>query len=573
MTKPDSRWRIGLVAVCMLCLWGILAARLIHVQGFSAAGFASRAARQKIFVETIAPRPGEIVDRNGHVLAMTVTRRSLFLDPARVENRWEVARSLATALELDADALFEQLNEKSDKRFLWVKRRLTEAEEGRVRELDLPEEIWGYRNEYQRHYPQGVLAAHVLGIRNIDNIGSGGLEQSFDEAIRGREGKRVLVRDARGAVIDIRPQDQPVHGSTVTSTLDSVLQIQVERQLDGIVEQWKPRGACAIVLEPSTGDVLAMASRPTFDPNKPTGRNDAWANLGISAVYEPGSTIKPFIVGWAIEQGLLTPEESFHCENGAYRMGRRVLHDHHPYGQLNVTDVLVKSSNIGMAKIGERLTNPGIYQALLTFGFVRRTGLELPGELIGLVRPLDDWDDYSTGSVPMGHELAITPMQLITAHAALANGGRMVYPRLTSSKDSSLPTPIDSITQNSAPARVVSQTINPRTAEWLITDPMREVVERGTARNARIDGIDVFGKTGTAQKLNPEGPEEHVCSFVGGAPASKPQVLVLVVVDSPTRPGSHYGGTVAAPAAKEILKASLRKVASIARREGRVEVR
>ncbi len=565
--RSVPRWRTGLVTVCILGVWGILAARLVQVQGISRDAFASRAASQRTFMETIPSRPGEIVDRNGHVLAMTVTRRSLFLDPSRVTSAWDVAFGLGTALKLDADELFQQLSEKSDRRFMWVKRRLSDEEVELVRELQLPDDVWGYRNEYQRHYPQGNLAAHALGIRNIDNRGSGGLEESFDTSIRGQEGKRVLVRDARGAVIDIRPHEAPQHGCTIVTTLDSVLQVRVEQQLDSIIKRWVPRGACAIVMEPSSGDILAMASRPTFNPNRPAGQNDAWANLCISAVYEPGSTIKPFIVGWAIEQGLLAPDELFDCEHGAYQMGRRVLHDHHPYGQLDVTDVLVKSSNIGMAKIGERLTNEGLYQSLLTFGFVRRTGLELPGELIGLVRPLDQWNNYSTGSVPMGHEIAITPMQLITAHAALANGGRMVYPRLTKSETLSLPTPVDTVSRDAAPAPVVSQTINAKTANWLVAGPMQDVVERGTAKAVRIDGVEVFGKTGTAQKLTANGPQGHVCSFVGGAPASNPRVLVLVVVDSPTAAGSHYGGTVAAPAAKAILEAALRRDEAMSRRK------
>ncbi|MFK7817395.1 MAG: peptidoglycan D,D-transpeptidase FtsI family protein [Planctomycetaceae bacterium] len=568
-----KRWRVGFITGCILLMWLILAVRLVQVQGYSRDGFASRATRQRTFKETIPARPGEIVDRNGHVLALTVTRRSLFLDPSRIENRWEVAQGLASALNLNADRLYQQLSEKASRRFIWVKRRLSDGEVQRVRELNLPEETWGYRNEYQRSYPQGNLAAHALGIRNIDNEGSGGVEQSFDSAIRGTEGSRILVRDARGAVIDIRPDEAPRHGATIVTTIDSTLQVQVEKQLDEIVERWAPTGACAIVMQPATGDILAMASRPSFNPNEPAGQKDAWSNLCISAVYEPGSTIKPFIVGWAIDQGLLNANEIFDCENGAYRMGRRVLHDSHPYGRLSVNDVLVKSSNIGMAKIGERLTNEGLYRSLLTFGFVRRTGLELPGELSGLVRSLDKWNDYSIGSVPMGHEIAITPMQLITAHAALANGGRMVYPRLTTAESSPLPTPVDTISRDSAPAPIVAQTISPEIAHWLVTGPMREVVERGTAKRARIEGVSVFGKTGTAQKLTPDGPVGHVCSFVGGAPAENPGVLVLVVVDCPTGQGVHYGGTVAAPAAREILLGSLQKVAAMTRMTSKTQLR
>ncbi len=565
MSSP-SVWRLRLVTLVVLSVWAGLIGRLLQVQGFSREAFASRAVNQRIHLETVPARPGEIVDRNGHVLAMTVTRRSLFVDPSRITSRWQLARQLATALDLNADVLFRDFSRRSDRRFLWIKRRLSDEELKRVRALGLDDSVAGYRHEYQRSYPQGALAAHALGLRDIDNIGRGGLEQSFDEAIRGHSGRRILVRDARGAVIDIRPYESPRHGQTIVSTLDSVLQIRVEQQLDRIMRDWQPRGACAIVMQPQTGEILAMASRPTFNPSRPGEQHQAWNNLCLSAVYEPGSTIKPFIVGWAIQQGLLSVDEVFDCERGSYRIGRRVLHDHHPYGMLSLTDVLVKSSNIGMAKVGQRLTNQGLYEALLAFGFVRRTGVEIPGEVTGLVRPLDAWDEYSTGSIPMGHELAITPIQLITAHAALANGGRMVSPRLTRRADGPLPTPVDAVRRDSAPALVVTQTIRADIAKWLVTGPMRDVVERGTAQTAAIPGVSVFGKTGTAQKLTADGPSGHVCSFVGGAPAENPRALVLVVVDSPGISGPHYGGTVAAPAAREILVQALRKMAAVARR-------
>ena len=283
MTSAGTpRWRTTLVTFFMLTLWAVLAGRLVQVQGVSRDGFASRATRQRMHEEAIPSRPGEIVDRNGHVLAMTVTRRSLFVDPSKIEEPWDVARGLASALDLSADELFRELSEKSDRRFVWIKRRLSDADVERIRELELPEEAWGYRNEYQRSYPQGQLAAHALGIRNIDNHGSGGVEQTFDTGIRGTPGSRILVRDARGAVIDIRPDEPPKHGSTIVTTLDSILQVQVEQQLDAIVEEWKPRGACAIVMEPASGDILAMASRPTFDPNRPTAAKTMRGRISAS---------------------------------------------------------------------------------------------------------------------------------------------------------------------------------------------------------------------------------------------------------------------------------------------------
>src|SRR4029077_17136670 len=221
------------------------------------------------------------------------------------------------------------------------------------------------------------------------------------------------------------------HGQTVVLALDAVIQVYAERALDAVVAQWKPRSACAIVLDPNTGDLLAMPSRPTFDPNHADeAQPEAWKNRPVADMYEPGSTFKPFVVAWGLAQGCLRHDEVFHCENGEYKLGRRVLHDHHKYGPLSVVDILVKSSNIGMAKIGQRMGNARLFQATMAFGFGGRTGIELPGELSGRVRPLKQWNSYSTGSVPMGQEVAATPLQIVAAFGALANGGTLKTPRL-----------------------------------------------------------------------------------------------------------------------------------------------
>jgi cell division protein FtsI/penicillin-binding protein 2 len=266
-------------------------------------------------------------------------------------------------------------------------------------------------------------------------------------------------------------------------------------------------------------------------------------------MFEPGSTFKPFIVGAAVDHGLIKRNETFDCEFGAYRMGRRILHDHHPYGSLSVTDILVKSSNIGMAKIGERLENPGLFEAASIFGFGRRTGIELPGELNGQLHPLSSWTSYSTGSIPMGQEIAATPLQVAAAHAALANRGRYCSPHLLLQVD-----------DGSKPLVVTRDVLSPDTARWLIEGPMVEVITRGTGQRAKLKGYSVFGKTGTAQKLDPRGGyshSSHIGSFVCGAPADDPRALVLVSVDEPTRGPSNYGGIVAAPAAADILRTTL----------------
>ncbi len=546
--------RYRLVIGSLIAVWCALAGRLLQIQFVQRAEFAARAARQQTFDEVVPARPGDILDRNGRLLATTTQTQSLYVDPRRIENDWDVALMLGPALGLDPDRLYERLWRSQDKQFLWIKRRLSDSETELVRELDLPRGAWGFRAEFQRQYPQGRLAAHVLGLRDIDGVGRGGIEQGLDDLLRGHDGKRSLVRDARGFVLEVADAATvpPQPGQTVRVTIDSVIQFHAERRLDALMLECRPVSACAIVLDPRTGEVLALASRPDFDPNHPEGVPAvAWTNQAIAAAYEPGSTFKPFVVAQALEEGVLVRDEEFDCERGSYRMGRRVLHDHHPYGRLTVTDILVKSSNIGMAKIGERLTNSRLHAAATAFGFGRRTGIELPGEVPGLVRPLSEWNGYSTGSVPMGQELAATPLQVVAAHAVLANQGRQITPHLL-------------LATEAGPARarsvVASQVVSAATARWLVEGPMVDVVERGTGQKARIEGLRVFGKSGTAQKIDPAtgrySATQHVSSFVCGAPAEDPRVLVLVSVNEPTA-GSYFGGTAAAPAAADILRQAL----------------
>ncbi len=561
---PGADYRCRLLAITVLMFWAVLAARLVQLQYVSRDRYHAQANRQRQYREPIRPRPGEILDRRGRLLATTVVAQSLYVVPRRIEYPEAVAEKLAAALQQPREELLRKLQRYRTKEFLWIGRRLSDAEVERVRDLQLPAEIWGFREEYLRRYPQGELAAHVLGLRDIDGVGHGGVEQGFEHVLRGRDGERVLVRDARGRVIDVLTDHAaaPVHGQTLVLTIDAVIQMHAERALESLMAEWEPANACAIVLDPASGEVLAMASRPTFSPDRLANVPDAaWKNTAIAAVYEPGSTFKPFVVAWAMEQGLLKRDEEFDCEGGAYRMGRRVLHDHHPYGMLNVADILVKSSNIGMAKIGERLTNERLYDCTIAFGFGRSTSCGLPGELGGLVRPRDKWDHYSVGSIPMGQELAVTPLQMIVAHAALANGGKLIAPRLVmphAEIERSLTTDLQVPT--AAPS-VVSNLLTPDTAHWIRTDPMAGVVERGTGKNGQLSQYRVFGKTGTAQKIDPDtgaySDDQHVLSFICGAPLENPRALVLVCVDSPTKGSSHYGGTVAAPTAAAILEKTL----------------
>jgi cell division protein FtsI/penicillin-binding protein 2 len=446
------------------------------------------------------------------------------------------------------------------RRFLWVKRRVTEDEARSVRDLKWPADWVGFRFEQRRCYPCGALASHVLGVRDIDGNARDGIEKLFDPVLRGKTGFQITARDARGKIMaiydDLSRRAQP--GSSVVLTIDTVIQTYVEEVLDAVMADWSPTSATAIVMNPRTGEVLALANRPTFDPENPgSATSEAWVNRAVSDSYEPGSTFKPFIVAAAIDWELVVPEELIDCHQGVYRMGPRVLHSHHRHGELSVTDIIVKSDNIGMAIIGERMTNPGLLHAVQSFGFGRVTGIELPGEASGHVRPLRQWTPfYSTGSVPMGHELAVTPIQLITAFCTIANGGERLRPRIVRA----IVSPDGSGAQVFNHAETAGRAIRAETARQMIDPILTGVVDRGTGRRSQLPGYAVFGKTGTAQKqLNRRGYARgrHVSSFVAGAPASDPAVVAILVVNDPSKGKEHYGGEVAAPPVREILRRTL----------------
>jgi len=556
-------WRSWILIGLVVLSWLVISGRLVYLQYVGHRQFKTVVTRQQMFKEKIPARPGDILDRNGRLLATTIVTNSLYVVPQRLEETQQAVQ-VCEALQLDREYFLKRLKANDEKLFLWVKRRLTDSELTKIRALDLSDDAWGFRQEYRRQYPQGTLAAHALGLRDIDGKGQGGLEEAFDHLICGQDGYRFLIRDAHGRVIEVRNDSRVAakNGETLVVSLDSIIQLYTERELQGIFKDWKPESACAIVMDVKTCEVLAMASMPTFDLNQPEKIEErAWKNTAIASIYEPGSTLKPFIVAAALEKGLIKQNDEFDCEYGEYRMGKRLLHDHHSYGKLSVTDILVKSSNIGMAKIGERLTNAGLYEAVTAFGFGQKTGIQLPGELTGIVRPLKSWNIYSTGSVPMGQEIAVTPIQLITAHVALANQGKLLNPRLI--RDQIDHNYFPRSEEEAAQVRPLVSTplVSPEVADWLVRVPMLETVERGTGRRAKLDEYSVFGKTGTAQKPDPKtgkySSQLHVSSFICGAPAHDPRVLVLVVVNEPSVGENHYGGTIAGPPAAEILRKTL----------------
>lgn len=548
-------WRLRLLTASVCLLWAVVAARLLVVQGLQHGEFSQRAHSQQHIIEELPARPGDILDRRGHLLATTLTVQSLFVDPSQITAPEAIAIPLADCLNLDAIELAEHLAANQHRRFLWVKRRLSEAEVERILALEFPDQVCRLRPEFRRVYPHRHIAAHVLGWRNIDGEGQQGVERTFETQLAGTSGQRTLVRDARGYVLEIldRVAQPPSPGRAITLTIDLALQATCESELDQLMRRWQAASASVIVIEPRTGELLAMASRPTFDPNDPgNSPANSWINRAVSEAHEPGSTLKPIIAAWALQVGKVDREDRFHCGLGEFRLGNRILHDTHPYGDLDIAEILVKSSNIGMAQIGQRLGNKQLFDALQTFGFGHRSGVELPAEAEGIVRPLALWDHYSTGSIPMGQEIAATPLQIIRAHAVLANGGRLVTPHVSCARDDSGARPIHNLE---------TSILDEQIASWIREGPLVEVVRSGTAQRAALDDISVFAKTGTAQvydhQIGAYSTERYVSSCICGAPAEAPRALVLVTVSDAQTEGEPYGGIVAAPSAAAILSRAL----------------
>ena len=554
---PAARWVIGGAAGVLL----LLALRLADLQILRHGGLADKAERQQHREAQIPARRGEIQDRTGKPLAVTLMVPSIYAEPRRLAKgytawRPEIARRLAGALGLDVRETLKDLAK--DRSFVWVKRQVGEGDWARVKALRLPGV--GMRLEPRRFYPHGASAGPLLGGTGVDGQPLAALELEYQSALAGTPGRQRLTRDARGRGIveDVDDLTDPVDGATLVTTLDQGLQEITERAMDRLVELCKPKGAVAVVMEPSTGEILAMSSRPGYDPNRlGEVRPAGFQNPAVLFCYEPGSTFKPFIAAPAFAEGKLRPEDRFFCHNGTWHVpGRKPLHDYHPHGWLSAIDVVAQSSNIGIAQIGQRLGMPTIYENLKRFGFGERTGIDLPGEQSGILNPPKKWTGATIYSVPMGHEIAVTPIQLLAAFNVFANEGRWVEPHLLGK----VVGPDGSVLKAYEP-KPQRQVLDPEVVAGPVREMLKAVVERGTAKGAALRGFTSAGKTGTAQKVGPDGQYLHdawVSSYVCFAPAERAELTVVIVVDEPHNAhGGYTGGAVAAPAAKEILEAGL----------------
>ena len=547
----------ALIAV-VLCALLALTGRLVYINAHHGPRLLARADRQQRSVIPLKHRRGLIVDCRGRIISGTLLRKSVFADPKILPDKEAAARSAAKALGLEPGELCQDMLAAGDRRFFVICRGATAEQAEKIKKAGFYG--LGVFDEPYRTYPMNGLLAAMVGFVSPDGRGVSGLEHQCDAWLRGENGLKTIIRDARRKAFWLadggyRPARDGFH---VVLTIDTEIQATVERELAARVEQYDAESGVAIVMHPKTGAILAMANVPGFDPNHYGDYSPSrYRNRSITDPYEPGSTFKPFIAAAALAEGKANLGEVFDCELGMWQDGQRVLHDHHPYGLLTFEEVVIKSSNIGMAKIGKRLGNEKLYEYVKAFGFGEKTGVGLAGEDSGIVRPLARWDTYTTTSVPMGYEVAVTPLQLARAFCSWANGGMLVRPYVIRAVLAADGRVVRDFSDPPPQGRVLPAEI----ANTIRDKILCNVVNEGTGSRARLASHQVFGKTGTARISRKGGRgyerKAYVASFIGAAPARDPQLVVLVAIRRPDPSLAYYGGTVAAPVVREVLAHSL----------------
>ena len=551
-SRPDVSFGRALLVAAVIGFWMLaVSARLVYLQVSQHDGLVNRARQQQQnALETSAQR-GDLLDRQERELARSIQTVSLFVDPDGLQpaDLLCTASVLAKTLgEKEADLLKELTDARDEKRrFIWVARRLDAEQVAPILSLNLP----GLNSiqEPKRYYPNGSLAAHALGFVGLDGQGLGGVEQAYNAKISGEPGRLFLEKDATG-----KPYESfevaAKQGETVVLTIDQAIQYQTERALQSAVERTHAKSGSVIVLDPRSGEILALANAPSFDPNNVSASPaDNRRNWALQNIYEPGSTFKIVAFSAAIEKKLAKPEDKIDCQMGAITVAGRVIHDHKRFGVLTLAEALAKSSNIAAIKLGLRVGNESMYDFMTRFGFGSKTGIELPGETNGILRKVANWQPSSIGSIAMGQEVGVTPVQMAAAFGALANDGMRIAPHLVREIRNASGEIV--YTANPEQRRVVS-------AETAIAlrGMLEGVTLNGTAKKAQLDGYSAAGKTGTAQKIDPKtrtySRTKFIGSFVGFAPVNNPQVVVIVVIDEPA--GAYHGGDVAAPVFREIAE-------------------
>ncbi|MXY68509.1 MAG: transpeptidase family protein [Acidobacteriia bacterium] len=542
-----------LAVVCVAAGWFLLVlAKLVDLQVRQHEQLSAKATRQHVGSVDIPARRGHLIDRHGRELALSMQMDSIGIFSNHVSDPPAVAAALAEAVAVDEQALRRRIERGG---FQWVKRLVTLAEAQRARALGL--DFLHFEEESRRYYPYGWVAAQVLGTVGIDHTGQAGLEQKFESQLRGTPGRGLMQYDALRRRYGWQVLQAPKPGSDVLLNLDLELQSLADLELERAVRETKSQSGTIVLMRPGGGEILAMASWPRFDPNGLSRTKEDLENLrnfAVSAMVEPGSTFKVLTASAALEEGLVSVEDEFDCEMGGMWIDRRRIRDHHPYGILTMPQVLMKSSNVGTIKIGYRVGAERLHDYIRRFGFGTKTGVNLPGEIHGLVRPLERWSDASLASLSMGQEIGVTAVQMASLFGTIANGGVRVKPRVVRAirESGSQEVPLEPPSAE----RVISQD-TAATMQVIL----EQVVQGGTGRFAQIQGYRVAGKTGTAQMINPVTRSfrdgMYLASFCGFAPVNNPAVVGVVMLFDP-RGQFYYGGRIAAPVFSTVVRQALR---------------
>ena len=547
--KPDrSRLERRRLIVGVLCfLWfGCIAARLYFLQVIQYVELLNRAQRQQQRTVEVAPQRGVIYDRQMKPLAMSLAVDSVYAVPSEFTDARMVASLIAPVLGMDAEDLGNRFQAAHS--FCWIKRRVTPEEATRVRDMNLKGVY--FQQETKRFYPKGDLAAQAIGYVGMDDKGLGGIEYGLDEAIKGKPGRVLLASDARRHAFH-STEWAGIPGKNVVLTLDEKIQYIAEKALAAQVEASHAAGGVAIVQNPNTGEILAVASQPTFNPNDFNASSAAARlNRAVGWVYMPGSTFKLIPVAAALEEKLTTPEEMIDCQGGKIVLAGHTIHDAEPHYVLSVTDMVAESSDVGAIKLGLRLGDERLYRYIRAFGIGSKTGVDLPGEERGLLQPPNRWSGISIGEMSIGQEAAVTPLQMVTMYSAIANGGILFEPHIV--HDVFLGSNHDAL-----PPAAGHRALSEHTSATM-RQILSAVVDHGSGKGAQLGGYSSAGKTGTAQKIDANGSYNHslhIGSFIGFAPATNPAVTILVVIDSPV--GAYYGAEVAAPVFRSIAEQTL----------------
>ena len=521
---------------------------------FHHSSLVERAASQFRLAVDIPPLRGAILDRHGRGLAINLKTPSIYAVPRLLspEEKESLTEELTRSLSLSHSFVRERLERK--KAFVWIKRRVSIEEAKKIEALSHPD--LGILYEYKRFYPHGQLLANVLGFTNVDNQGIEGIEKMHNSELRGKPGRRFSRRDALGREIKAFEERMipALDGHRVVLTIDRYLQYITERALERAYRKWKAKGATALLINPQTGEILAMATRPTFDPNLPGDFPfENYRNRVITDMFEPGSVFKIVTASGLLSERKVRMTEKINCEEGEWRWGSKTLHDAHGYGLLTFPEIIIKSSNIGTTKLASRLGPEKLYHYIQLFGFGEKTKIDLEGEAPGFVRPPREWSKTSPYALPIGQEIQVTALQLAQAISLIANGGFLVRPHLIDRIED-----VHGITLRKEPLFREGPKLEPAVLE-VLKEILWRVTEEGTAKSARVKGIPVAGKTGTSQKILENGRgyshSNFIGSFAGFAPADHPLLAMVVMVDDP-KP-LYYGGTVAAPVFSEVMEAAL----------------